>query len=65
MEYCNGKDLLSFINELNRKKQRNLTEKEIQKILKDILYGLSCLHRNSITHHDIKLENILFTQIKI
>ena len=59
MEYCNGKDLLSFINELKEKKQRNLTEKEIQKILKDILYGLSCLHRNSITHHDIKLENIL------
>ena len=60
MEYCNGKDLASFIQKLDEKKNRNsLNEEEIQKILKDILYGLSCLHRNSIVHNDIKLENIL------
>ena len=59
MEYCNGNDLLTFIKKLKRTKKRNLNELEIQKILKDILYGLSCLHRNSIIHHDIKLENIL------
>jgi NIMA (never in mitosis gene a)-related kinase len=47
MEYCNGKDLASFIQKLDEKKNRNsLNEEEIQKILKDILYGLSCLHRN-------------------
>ena len=61
-EYCNGKDL-NEIMKIWRKKTNNsfLPENIIQKILKDILNGLSCLHRapTVVIHHDIKLQNIL------
>ena len=61
-EYCNGKDLNEIIKKWKEKtKKTSLPEKVIQKILKDILNGLSCLHRTPmiIIHHDIKLQNIL------
>lgn len=64
LEYCNGGDLFSFTQKFNNKYKRNLNEKEIQKILKDILYGLSCLHRNNIIHYDIKPTNILLNYEK-
>lgn len=59
LEYCNGGDLFSFTQKFQQKYNRNLDENEIQKILKDILYGLSCLHRNKIIHSDLKPTNIL------
>ena len=61
-DYCNGKDLNEIIKKWKEKTKKTfLPEDIIQKILKDILNGLSCLHRtpNIIIHHDIKLQNIL------
>ena len=58
-EYCNGGDLNKYLKEYYRKFKRGIGEKEVQKILKDILNGLSCLHRNKVVHHDIKPANIL------
>ena len=61
-EYCNGKDLNEIMKKWKEKTNNSfLPENIIQKILKDILNGLSCLHRapTVIIHHDIKLQNIL------
>lgn len=59
-EYCDGGDLNKTIKEYQKKYyNKKIPEKYIQKILKDIMNGLTCLHRNLIVHHDIKLQNIL------
>jgi len=59
-EYCNGGDLQKTIKEYQKKYfNKKIPEKYIQKILKDVMNGLTCLHRNLIVHHDIKLQNIL------
>ena len=59
-EYCDGGDLNKTIKEYQKKYyNKKITEKYIQKILKDIMNGLTCLHRNLIVHHDIKPQNIL------
>jgi serine/threonine protein kinase len=58
-EYCNGGDLIKNFNEYFNRYGKPFTEEIVQKILKDILNGLSCLHRHQIIHHDIKFANIL------
>ena len=58
-EYCNGGDLESFSMNYKKKSGTNFNEKTVQYILKQVLNGLSCLHRNKIIHHDIKPANIL------
>ena len=58
-EYCNGGDLAKAFNNYYNKTGKPFTEEIVQKILKDILNGLSCLHRHQIIHHDIKYQNIL------
>ena len=60
LEYSNGGDLLNIYKKWSEKNGNNvLPENIIRKIIKDVLNGLSCLHRNYIIHHDIKLQNIL------
>jgi serine/threonine protein kinase len=58
-EYCNGTDLNKYLKDYYQKFQKGIGEPVVQKILKDILNGLSCLHRNKVVHHDIKPANIL------
>ena len=60
LEYSNGGDLFNIYKKWSEKNGNNvLPENIIRKIIKDVLNGLSCLHRNYIIHHDIKLQNIL------
>jgi len=59
LEYSNGGDLLNIYKKWAGKNGNVLPENIIRKIIKDVLNGLSCLHRNFIIHHDIKLQNIL------
>jgi serine/threonine protein kinase len=60
LEYSNGGDLVNIYKKWSEKNGNNvLPENIIRKIIKDVLNGLSCLHRNYIIHHDIKLQNIL------
>ena len=70
MEYINGISLREYYNK-NIKNQLNLT-KEKEKILKtyfiQIFSAMGYLHRNHMSHRDIKLENILLdkeNEIKI
>jgi len=54
LEYINGGELMTFINE-----KKGLTEDHTQKIFKQILSAIECCHRNKIVHRDIKLQNIM------
>ncbi len=58
-EYCNGGDLNRYLKQYYQKFKKGIGEKGVQKILKDILNGLSSLHRNKVIHHNIKPANIL------
>jgi serine/threonine protein kinase len=55
MEYCKEGDLFTYLQSRNFK----LSEKDVVKIIKQILSGLFYLHQYGITHRDLKPENIL------
>lgn len=57
MPYSEGEELLTY---LNRQKEENkkLSQKEIMKIIKPILKGLTHIHKYSVLHKDIKPANI-------
>ena len=57
MEYCEGEELLDFIN----RKQR-LKETEACIIFQQIISGIEYLAKNNITHRDLKPENILINK---
>ncbi|KAI8871936.1 Pkinase-domain-containing protein [Ramicandelaber brevisporus] len=55
-EYVNGQQLLSFI--LHNGK---LKEKLARGMIRQLCSALDYLHRNSVVHRDLKIENILVT----
>ncbi len=55
MEYCEGRDLRSFIRHYNGR----LGEKFLLTVFPQVLMGLRELHRNRFLHLDIKPANIL------
>lgn len=60
-EYCNGGDLQHCLTKFKELYEQSFTEEIIQHIMKGILNGVSCLHRNKILHRDIKPNNILIS----
>ena len=58
-EYCNGGDLNNFSKKYKELNNEPIKERDALLIIKGITNGLYCLHRNGITHHDIKPANIL------
>ena len=59
MEYASNGDLLNFL-----KNNQTLPEKEVARILEQILKGLEHAHSKGICHRDIKLANILLDNRK-
>lgn len=55
-----GRHLQAYLKE-----QTNFFEYEARakKILHDVAVGLSCLHKRNIVHRDIKMGNILMSDI--
>lgn len=45
------------------KKQHHITEKNTKKIITNICKGVSYIHEKDIIHRDLKLENILLTNV--
>lgn len=58
MEFCEGGDLDTLIKKRKQEKRRFI-EKEILKILLDVMKGLKVMHKLKIIHRDIKTANIL------
>ena len=65
LELCNKGSLLDLYNS---KKEKYLTEKEVQCFMIQIIIALNCIHNKNIIHRDLKLSNIMLgekNEIKI
>ena len=56
MEHCKGGELLERVI-----KKGNLSEKECAKIMSKLFSAVNYLHNKGISHRDLKLENLLFS----
>ncbi|KAK6348752.1 hypothetical protein TWF730_009525 [Orbilia blumenaviensis] len=54
LEYVNGGDLLQYMT-----RKRFLPEREVVRLFKQLITGLSHLHQFSIYHRDLKHENLM------
>lgn len=59
LEYCNGGNLYEYSYYYRKTFGKNLPEKSVQKILRQLIEGLEYMHNCRTVHRDIKLENIL------
>jgi serine/threonine protein kinase len=59
IEYCNGGSLSDNLYDYIKQHKKPFPEKLVQKIMKQILTGVKCLHDKGIIHRDLKLKNIL------
>ncbi|XP_048386409.1 hormonally up-regulated neu tumor-associated kinase homolog A isoform X2 [Stegostoma tigrinum] len=57
MELCQGGDLMDRICE-----KKKLEEKEVRKYTRQILSAVEHLHRHTIVHRDLKIENFLLDE---
>jgi|JI6StandDraft_1071083.scaffolds.fasta_scaffold15928_5 serine/threonine protein kinase len=55
MEYFEGVTLLQFF----RRRYFNLAVDEVKLIIKQLLLAVEEMHRSTVAHRDIKLDNIL------
>ena len=62
MEECNGGELFQRLAE-NAKNNKNYTEKDAARIMKQILQAVNYLHSHGVCHRDLKPENILFSSM--
>jgi serine/threonine protein kinase len=56
LEYCEGHSLADIM----KMRKRAYTEQEIAAIMKQVIEGLSFLHKRNIVHRDIKASNLLY-----
>ncbi|KAJ6254029.1 serine/threonine-protein kinase dclk3 [Anaeramoeba flamelloides] len=64
MEYVKGKTLLEYIIHKINKEKIPYTEKEAQKLFKNILKIVKYLHQKGIVHRDLKPDNLILTGSK-
>lgn len=55
MQLCKGKELYEHVY----KDRRVFTEDDVRRLMRSLLRAVAFLHSNSITHRDLKLENLL------
>ena len=61
MEYCDNKDLKSFIN-IHKNNNELINEEVIYNIILDICYGIKEIHSKNLIHSDLKPENIFISK---
>ena len=61
MEYANGGDLQSKINQL-KKTTKYMKENDVWSIFYQMVNGLHALHQKKIVHRDIKCANVFLTK---
>jgi misshapen/NIK-related kinase len=59
MEYCGAGSVTDLVRSM---KTRSLREDCLAFVNREILKGLSHLHRNKVIHRDIKGQNVLLTE---
>ena len=58
-EYCNGGDLSGCLEDYQDKYNKPFPEEVVQHLMKQIVSAVRYLHKKTILHRDIKLDNIL------
>ena len=58
MELCTGGDLLAYL-----RRRRRLDENIAKLFMKQLILALGYLHEKGVVHRDIKLENILLSNL--
>ena len=61
MEYCDNKDLKSFIN-IHKNNNELINEEVIYNIILDICYGIKEIHSKNLIHRDLKPENLFISK---
>ncbi len=61
MEYADGGDLQSKINQMKRE-SKHMKEEDIWNIFYQMVVGLQALHKIKIVHRDIKCANVFLTK---
>lgn len=61
MEFANNGDLQSFISD-HKKRGQFIEEEKVWSIFRQMVKGLSALHRMKIVHRDLKCANIFLTK---
>ena len=61
MEYCDNKDLKSFIN-IHKNNNELINEEVIYNIILDICYGMKEIHSKNLIHRDLKPENLFISK---
>lgn len=60
MEYIDGLNLRQYIQKENHNKP--MSEEQVLSVMRPVLQAVSLIHKNKLTHLDIKHENIVLTQ---
>jgi serine/threonine protein kinase len=63
LEFVDGKDLLTLLNETFKTTNALLPSADVRAILFQVLHALVYMHGKSLCHRDLKLDNIMVSQL--